>query len=376
MDNFRPTWAEIDLTVIQHNLACIRKIVAPAMIMAVVKADGYGHGMLEVSRTCLQEGVECLGVASLDEALFLREAAVEAPVLVLGYIPEEFAEVTVKHNIRASVFTWVFAEALSRAAVKLEQTANLHIKIDTGMGRLGFPAVPETLDIITEISELPGIKIEGIFTHFAESDSLNKDFSQEQLAAFYGIISALEQRGLSIPWKHCSNSAALMDMPESHFNMVRAGIVLYGLYPSQFVNQDKLPIIPAMTLKSRISFLKDLEPGHSVSYNRTYCCSRKTKVATVPIGYADGYSRLLSNRAQAVIHGQKVPLIGNVCMDQCMFDVSNVEGVKEGDELILFGRPEDGITADDLAEIIGTINYEVICSQSVRVPRIYIGKTF
>ncbi|MEN6325981.1 MAG: alanine racemase [Syntrophomonas sp.] len=373
MDNIRPTWAEIDLTAIKHNLTMVRKIVDPAMIMAVVKADGYGHGMLEVSQTCLREGVECLGVASLEEALFLRKSGVAAPVLVLGYIPDEFAELTVKHNVRASIFTWAFARALSQAAVKLGQTANLHIKIDTGMGRIGFPAAPETLEMIIKISRLPGVRIEGIFTHFAESDSLNKDFSREQLAVFSGIISSSEKRGISIPWKHCSNSAALIDMPESHFNMVRAGIVLYGLYPSQFVNKDRLPIIPAMTLKSRIAFLKELEPGHSVSYNRTYCCSRKTKVATVPIGYADGYSRLLSNRAQAVIRGQRVPLIGNVCMDQCMFDVSNVEGVKEGDEIILFGRPEDGITADDLAQIMGTINYEVVSAHSARVPRIYEG---
>ncbi len=375
MDNYRPTWAEIDLTAIRYNFIRVRKIVDPAMVMAVVKADGYGHGMLEVSQACLREGAECLGVASLEEALFLRKSGVVAPILVLGYIPDEYAELAVKHNVSGCVFSRNFARALSQAAVKLGQKANLHIKIDTGMGRIGFPAEPETLDLIAEISQLPGVRIEGIFTHFAEADSLNKDFSREQLADFTDIVSNLEKRGISIPWKHCSNSAALMDMPESHFNMVRAGIVLYGLYPSQFVNKDRLPIIPAMTLKSRIAFIKELEPGHSVSYNRTYCCSRKTKVATVPIGYADGYNRLLSNRAQAVIRGQKVPLIGNVCMDQCMFDVSNVEGVKEGDELILFGRPEDGITADDLAQIIGTINYEVVCTHSARVPRIYIGGT-
>ncbi|MDD2619830.1 MAG: alanine racemase [Syntrophomonadaceae bacterium] len=375
MDNIRPTWAEIDLNAIKHNLASVRKVVAPAMIMAVVKADGYGHGMLEVSQTCLQEGVECLGVASLDEALFLRESGIRAPILVLGYIPEEFAELTIKNDIRASVFTFAFAEALSKAAVKLSQKANLHIKIDTGMGRLGFSPMLENINIITQINELPGIRVEGIFTHFAESDSLKKDFSHEQLAIFSNIILALEQLGMSIPWKHCSNSAALMDIPESHFNMVRAGIVLYGLYPSPFVKQEKLPIIPAMTLKSRISFLKELEEGHSVSYDRTYYCSRRTKVATVPIGYGDGYSRLLSNRGYAVIRGQAVPLIGNVCMDQCMFDVSKLDEVKEGDEVILFGRPENGITADDLARIIGTINYEVICSHSARVPRIYIEVT-
>jgi len=339
--------------------------------MAVVKANAYSHGMLEVTRVCLQEGIEYLGVASLDEALLIREAGISIPILVLGYVPDEYAETMVKENITATVFSMGLARELSKAAVKLSRKACLHIKIDTGMGRLGFPPGDNSLDIVSEISTLPGINLEGIFTHFAVADIKDKTFTYEQMELFADFIANLEKRGIFIPLKHCSNSAAIMDVPESHFNMVRAGIVIYGLYPSGEVNKGKLNITPAMTLKSRISFIKNLDKGATISYGRTYCCNKKTRVATVPIGYADGYSRLLSNRARAVIKGHKVPLIGVVCMDQCMFDVSELEGVGVGDEVILFGRPEDGVTADDIARTIGTINYEIICSIGSRVPRIY-----
>ncbi|MDD2509801.1 MAG: alanine racemase [Syntrophomonas sp.] len=371
MDNRRPTWAEIDLTAIKHNMLIIKNRVSPAMIMAVVKADGYGHGMLEVSRACLQEGVEWLGVASLDEAIHLRESGITAPVLVLGFISEEFAEAAVEHEISATVFSFSFARALSQAAGRLSRTARVHIKVDTGMGRLGFAPIPQSIALVQEIAAMPGIEVQGIFTHFADADTIDKSFTYEQLRIFSKFVKSLEEGGLSIPLKHCSNSAALLDIPEARLNMVRAGIVIYGLYPSEDMKQLGLDIIPAMTLKSRVSYLKVLEPGHYVSYGRTFCCQRATRVATVPIGYADGYHRLLSNRSSAVIRGEKVPSIGMVCMDQCMFDVSGLERVEEGDEVILFGKPSDGVTADDLARILGTINYEIVCALSARVPRLY-----
>mgnify|MGYP003732359527 FL=1 len=372
MDNRRPTWAEIDLTAIKHNILMIRNKVSPAIIMAIVKADAYGHGMLEVSRACLQEGVEWLGVASLDEAIHLREAGIKSPVLVLGFIPEEFAEATVEYDISASVFSLSFARALSQAASKLSRSARVHIKIDSGMGRLGFAPIPSSLALVQEIAALPGIEVEGIFTHFADADAEDKSFTYEQLRIFSNFVSDLEKGGLSIPLKHCSNSAAILDIPEARLNMVRAGIVLYGLYPSEDMKRLGLDIIPAMTLKSRISFLKVLEPGHYISYGRTFCCQQATRVATVPIGYADGYHRLLSNRSTAVIRGEKVPSIGMICMDQCMFDVSGLKRVEEGDEVILFGKPSDGVTADDLARILGTINYEIVCAVSARVPRLHV----
>ncbi|MEN6349611.1 MAG: alanine racemase [Syntrophomonas sp.] len=374
MDNIRPTWAEIDLTALQQNLTNIKKAAAPAKVMAIVKANAYGHGILEISQVCIQQGVDFLGVATLEEALKLRESGVEAPILVLGYIPGEYAQTIIKNDIRPTVFNWTFAQDLSRAAIKLGREAKLHIKIDTGMGRLGFSPNDDSRCTIEEIAALPGVGVEGIFTHLSEADGPDKEFSRQQLALFSGLVSILEKNGLSIALKHCSNSAALMDIPEARFDMVRAGIILYGTYPSRHVQRNRLVITPVMTLKSRISYLKTLETGHPVSYGRTYHCEKPTLVATVPLGYADGYSRLLSNRAWAVVRGQKVKLIGTVCMDQCMFDVSGVDGVKEGDEVILFGRSEDGVTADNLAEIIGTINYEVLCAVSSRVPRIYTGR--
>ncbi len=371
MDNKKTAWAEIDLKAIQHNIRSIKNRAAGAKIMAVVKANAYGHGMLEVTRVCLQEGIDFLGVSNLDEALALREAGVDVPVMVLGYIPGQYAEVAVEKNIRVTVFDWKLADALSQAAVKLDKKAYLHVKVDTGMGRIGFLPEAGSLDIISRIAALPMVCLEGIFTHFVSADAGDKSFTYRQLELFAGIVSSLERQGIFIPLKHCANSAALMEVPESLLNMVRAGIVIYGLYPSPEVKREKLDIIPAMTLKSRVSFVKTLDAGATVSYGRTYRCTRRTRVATVPIGYADGYSRLLSNRAWAVIKGKRVPLIGVVCMDQCMFDVTGIEEVTVGDEVILFGRPEDGVTADDLAEIMGTINYEIVCSVGSRIPRIY-----
>ncbi|MDD2372145.1 MAG: alanine racemase [Syntrophomonadaceae bacterium] len=371
MDNHRPTWAEIDLVAIKHNLTTIKRAAGNAGIMVMVKANAYGHGMLEVSRVCCQEKVDFFGVASLDEALTLKQEIEEIPVLVLGYISPSDAVTVVAEDIRPCIFTMESARVMSQAAVRLNRQVHLHIKLDTGMGRIGFLPENNSLDLLQEIAALPGVKIEGIFTHLAEADLEDSSFSREQIKTFAGFINKLEERGVHIPLKHCSNSAALINFPEAHFDMVRAGILLYGLSPSPQTKLGKFDIIPAMTLKSRVTYVKTLLAGHSISYNRTYYCQRDTRVATVPIGYADGYSRLLSNRVQALINGKLVPLVGNVCMDMCMFDVSGVGEVKEGDEVILFGRPEDGVTADDLAQAMGTINYEVVSALGSRVPRIY-----
>mgnify|MGYP000945586496 FL=1 len=371
MDNHRPTWAEIDLAAIKRNLAEIKQAAGHARIMAMVKANAYGHGMLEVSRICYQEKVDFFGVASLDEALTLKQEIFDIPILVLGYIPLSDAITVVAEDIRPCIFTMESAQVMSRAAVQLNRPAHLHIKLDTGMGRIGFLPDDNSLNLLQEIAALPGVKIEGIFTHLAEADIEDSSFTREQINTFKRFIKKMEERGINIPLKHCSNSAALINFPEAHFDMVRAGILLYGLFPSPQTKLGKIDVIPAMTLKSRVSYVKTLPVGHSISYNRTFYCQRDTRVATVPIGYADGYSRLLSNRTQALIKGKLVPLVGNVCMDMCMFDVSGVGEVKEGDEVILFGRPEDGVTANDLAQAIGTINYEVVSALGSRVPRIY-----
>lgn len=371
MDNHRPTWAEIDLAAIKHNLKVIKKAAGNTKIMAMVKANAYGHGMLEVSKICRQERVDFFGVASLDEALSLKQAITDVPILVMGYIPPDDAEMVVAEDIRPCIFTLKAAEAMSQAAVRLNRQVHLHIKLDTGMGRIGFLPDRDSLAILQKIAALPGVQIEGIFTHLAEADIENSSFTVEQIRTFIAFIRELEARGIDIPLKHCSNSAALINFPEAHFNMIRAGIILYGLYPAPDSRRDKLDIIPVMTLKSRVSYVKTLPAGHSISYGRTYYCQQATRVATVPIGYADGYSRLLSNRAWAVIRKKKVPLVGNVCMDMCMFDVTRVGEVKEGDEVILFGRSEDGVTADNLATAMGTINYEIVSALGSRVPRIF-----
>jgi alanine racemase len=340
--------------------------------MAVVKANAYGHGMVEVAQACLQEGASYLGVATPNEALALREAGINAQVLILGYVPEECAESLVQNHIEVTVFNQDTAQVLSQAASNCDGEARVHLKIDTGMGRLGFKPDSSSLELIGEISRLPGIVIQGIFSHLATADHGDKSYAMQQVSIFKRFVGQIEEAGLSIPLKHLANSAAIMDIPEAHFDMVRSGITTYGLYPSSQVDKDKLDFTPAMRLKSRISYVKTIPQGQSVSYGRTFISEHETKVATVSIGYADGYSRLLSNRGWASIKGQKVPLIGTVCMDQCMFDVSGVENVQIGDEIILFGRQEDGVTADDLADIIGTINYEIVCAPSRRVNRIYI----
>jgi len=370
MDNSRPTWAEIDLTAIEHNLDSIRRVAGPARVMAVVKANAYGHGVEEVSRVCQEWGVDYFGVASLEEALELRQAGITAPILTLGYLPEASAGTAVAANVTPCIFTMDAALAFSQAAEAAGKKARVHVKIDTGMGRLGFKVHEESLELVEEIARLPGLELEGILTHFAEADSENDSFTRTQLDLFSGFIRELESRGHHILIKHCANSAAIFRYPEAVFDMVRAGIVLYGLSPSPAMKKD-LDIIPAMTLKSQVSYVKKLPAGYPVSYGRRYYCRAETMVATVPIGYADGYNRLLSNRSWGVIRGHSVPLIGTVCMDQCMFDVTGIEGVKTGDEIILFGKPQDGITADDLAALIGTINYEIVCSLGVRVPRFY-----
>ncbi len=373
MDNKRPTWAEIDLAAIRNNLRCIKKALSPGTrIMAAVKANAYGHGVKEVSRVCLEEMVDFLAVATLDEALELIAEGIAAPIMVLGYVPEQYADIIVSHGIRTAVYDASFARELSKAAQTQGKTARIHIKIDTGMGRIGFAPGSDTTGIIEDIAALPGIEVEGIFTHFTEADSQNDQFTREQFKVFQDFTSDLDERGLHIPIKHCSNSAAIFRYPETHLDMVRVGIILYGLYPSQFMKGMDLGIVPAMTLKSRVSMVKKLSEGHGVSYGRTHMCKQETRVATLPVGYADGYSRSFSNRAWAMIKGHKADSLGVVCMDQCMFDISGREDIVEGDEAILFGKEADGITADDLALIANTINYEIVCLVSSRVPRTYV----
>jgi len=374
MDNRSTSWAEIDLGALSRNIAAIRALLQPdARLMAVVKANAYGHGVLPVARVCLENGADYLAVANVQEAMEIRQANIHAPIMVLGMVPEEQAALMSRHDIEAAVADLESAQGYSRQASAVHPL-RLHVKLDTGMGRIGFQTDEKTVGEIKTIQQLPNVTLQGIFSHFAAADAADKEYSRRQTSDFEAFIECLQANNIHIPVKHLANSAAIMDLPETQYNMVRSGIIMYGLYPSDQVKREKLPLEPVMRLKTRIGFLKTLSSGRSVSYCRTFVAPQDTLVATVPIGYADGYSRLLSNRAWAVVRGQKVPLIGNVCMDQCMFDVTGVEGVEKGDEMILFGRPEDGVTADDLAHITGTINYEIVCTLGQRIPRVYVGQ--
>lgn len=367
------TWAEINMDALKENILNIRKITSPkAMVMAVVKADAYGHGAVNVAKLLLKNGADRLAVADLDEALELRRAGIDAEILILGASFPEDCPSLVKYNITPAVFSYQFAEKLSEEAVKQQKQAKLHIKIDTGMSRIGFVSGvcdEEISEEILRISRLDNIFIEGIFSHFAASDEADKAYTEQQFSEFMNLCKLLKEKGLEIPIRHIANSAAIMMYPETHLEMVRAGIILYGFYPSEDVNKNNLKLKRVMTLKSRITLIKEIK-DRSVSYGRTYIAHDVTKVATVPVGYADGYTRLLNNKAKIIAKGKTVNVIGRICMDQCMIDVTNVHNINTGDEVIIFG--EDIVTADDIAGKLGTINYEIVCMVSRRIPRIYL----
>lgn len=367
------TWAEVDLDAIAHNIKEIRKITNSASkIMAVVKADAYGHGFLEVAKTLLENGADRLAVAVLQEGKQLRSRGVNVPILILGASGEESIEDLINFDITPSVFTYEFAKELSYAAERKEKVTKIHIKIDTGMSRIGFLAGEDNegiVDEILKISRLPYIEIEGIFSHFATSDETDKSYTILQYNRFMDVCNKLEEKGLHIPIKHICNSAGIMMYPEMHLDMVRPGVILYGMYPSDEVDKSRLDLIPAMTLKSTVTHVKEVEEGRGVSYGKEFITNKKMKIATVPIGYADGYLRKLAKEGKMIVNGEKVAIIGRICMDQCMIDVTNVHTIDKGDEVIIFGR--EGVTIDDLAMWLETINYEVSCVIGKRIPRIY-----
>lgn len=371
---FRPTRAEINLDNLQHNISEIKRITSSgAFLCAVVKADAYGHGAVEVANTALSCGAKYLAVAILEEAVFLREAGIKAPILILGFTPEEQFDKIVKYGITQTVYNLNSAKLLSKKAKECGVKAKVHIKLDTGMSRIGFQAQMSCLPEIEEIFKLPGIEVEGIFTHFAKADEKDKSFTKEQYEKFDMIVKALESRGFRIPIKHVANSAAIIDLPEMHLDMVRPGIILYGIYPSDEVKREKINLKPVMSFKTRVSHVKRVPAGTPISYGGTFVTKRESVIATLPVGYADGYPRLLSSRAEVLIKGKRAPIVGRICMDQCMVDVTDVPGVRPGDDVELFGEGKNGeVTADEIARIVGTIPYEIVCGISKRVPRIYI----
>ena len=368
------TWAEINIDALAYNMKNIRSITNPdAEIMAVVKANAYGHGAVECAKILLDSGADRLGVATLDEAIEMRKCYPLVPIQILGSSSVEDAEDIVRYDITASVYTDDIALALSREAQKQNKKAKIHIKLDTGMSRIGFVASDDdNSDVINEIiriSELDGIETEGIFSHFATSDELDDSYTRLQFERFMSLCDELERKGLKIPVKHICNSAAIMMYPEYHLDMVRPGIILYGMYPSDDVDKKKLDLRYVMSLKSTVTYVKEINSGTGVSYGKEYIADGTAKIATVPIGYADGYSRLLAKNAKISVKGNLFPIAGRICMDQCMIDVTSVNNIDRGDEALIFG--EGNVTVDDIARWLGTINYEITCMINRRVPRVY-----
>ena len=369
----RPVWAEIDLDILANNMKNIKKLAGNKEVMAVVKADAYGHGALDVAPCLLENGASRLAVAMLTEAIELRNNNITAPIMILGYTPLYLGEDLINYDIEQTIYDLDYAKELSALAKSLNKKAKVHIALDTGMGRIGFLPSDESFNAICEICALDGLDVIGIFTHFSSSDEADKEYTQYQFNQIYDFISKLEKQGINIPLKHASNSAAIIDLPNTYLDAVRAGIILYGYYPSNEVKKENLSIKPALTLKARIAHVKELESGMYISYNRTFKTSRKSKIATIPIGYADGYIRTLKHDAKVIVNGQLAPIVGNICMDQFMIDVTDIDDVKSGDEVILLGE-SNGIkfNADDLAKCMDSINYEVLCLLKKRVPRAYI----
>jgi len=367
------TWTEVNLDAIAQNVKNIKKLIGKKKeLMAVVKGNAYGHDILEISSVVLENGATRLAVARLEEAIFLRKAGITVPILVLGLTLKPQAESLVSYDITPTVCEFEMIEKLSESAVQMNKMTKIHLKVDTGMGRIGiFP--DDVLKFIKRIKALKKVEIEGIFTHFSVADEKDKFYTEEQFRKFIEILTILEKEGIKIPIKHVGNSATLLDLPHMWLDMVRPGLAIYGLYPSKEVKKT-INLIPAQQFKTKIVFIKELPRGESISYGRIYITKRRMRVASLPVGYADGYNRLLSNQGEVLVRGQRVPIIGRVCMDQCMIDVTNLTQVEIGDEVVLWGRQgEEMITVEEIAQKIRTINYEIVhLPDKKRVPKLFI----
>lgn len=373
--NFDNTRVKIDLDIIERNFDAVRE-KAGVPVMAVIKADAYGHGAIQVGRL-LQDKCAFFAVSSIHEALELRQAGLQTPILILGQTPVSAFPIAVRQGIRPTIYHYEAARCLSEAAIEAGVTAPFHLAVDTGMSRIGFQVTEADADICAAIAKLPGIRAEGIFSHFATADCADLSRSHVQAALFDRFVGMLKERGLEIPIRHLDNSAGLMNFP-NHYEMVRSGIVTYGMYPSTDVDPSLLPLEPALQWLSRVTHIKTLEPGREISYGGTYVTTRPTVVATIPVGYADGYRRGLSGRFHVLIRGKKAPILGRICMDQMMVDVTNIPGVELNDRVVLVGEYDgEKITIEDMADALDTINYEIVCGISRRVPRLYCrgGKT-
>ena len=379
-------WAEVDLKAIAHNVRELRSITdSRASLMAVVKANAYGHGVLEVSRKVLENGADVLGVARLNEGIELREAGFDVPVLIFGYTPPMLAKKLIEFDLTQTVWSYKTAETIAGVAVSYNKKIKAHLKVDTGMGRLGLlpdccrpSSIDRNLTItalreVESIASLSGLELEGIYTHFATADSSDKSYAKKQFEIFVDFLNELRLAGLIAPVCHAANSAAIIDMPETHLDMVRAGISIYGLNPSDEVDKRRISLKPAMALKARVVHLKKVPTGFKVSYGITYETRKPTTIATVPVGYADGFNRLLSSRGHVLVGGRRAPIVGRVCMDHTMLDVGHIPDVYLEDEVVIFGNQGDAaITVDEIASTLNTINYEIVSALTARVPKIYL----
>lgn len=375
MNSNSRTYVTVDLDTVAFNFESMRKnINADTKMIAVIKADAYGHGAIPISR--LLESfpyVWGFAVATAEEALELRSADIHKPILILGYVFEEHYLELIERDVRIPVFDYDTAVNISDSAKKIHKNAKIHIALDTGMTRIGFKDTEESAAIIKKIAErLDNIEIEGMFTHFARADEEDKTYADRQLKRYLDFRDLLQQYDISIPLCHCSNSAGIIDMPYANLDIVRAGITIYGIYPSEEVQKKSVPLHPVMEWKSHVAFVKQVDEGVQISYGGTYTTPHPMTVATIPVGYADGYPRLLSGKGSVLIHGQRAPILGRVCMDQFMVDVTDIPDVVRGDEVTLLGKDQaDQITVEELSDLCGRFPYEFVCNISKRVPRVY-----
>lgn len=371
--HLRPVWVEVNLDNLSHNMKEIRRISKSKEIIAVVKADAYGHGALDIVSTLLENGATRLAVAVANEAVELRRGGVTCPIMILGFTPDRLIESLLKYDIEQTVYNYDLAEKISSMAVKNNKVAKIHIALDTGMGRIGFKPDLHGIEQVYKISKLPNIILESVFSHFSSADEEDKGYTNMQFEKFKWFCNKLKEEGINVNIRHVANSAAIIDLPETHLEAVRPGIIMFGYYPSEEINKEKIKLKPVMSLKTNIVHIKEMGAGEYISYGRAFRTERESVIATLPVGYADGYTRFLFGKAKVIINGEYAPVIGKICMDQCMIDITDVPNVKIGDEVILMGEGERlSINAEEIAEKIGTINYEVICMISKRVPRVYL----
>ena len=369
---YRRVYAKVDLDAIKWNVSKVRETVgSDVMIMAIIKADGYGHGALPIAHALNEIGVDRFGVAFAEEGMMLRRGGIKNPILILGYSHESQYGTILDYDLTPAVYTYETAKGLSETGKKAGKTVPIHIKLETGMNRIGFLPCEESIKEIEKISKLPNLYLEGVFTHMAKADETDKKTARKQMDTYRGFVNKLEERGIVFPVKHVANSASILELADFKLDMVRSGIITYGLYPSDEVTLEGTGFKPAMEWKTHIVNLKEVQAGEGVSYGHIFVADEPRKIATLPVGYADGYPRRLSNKGRVLIHGQYAPIVGRVCMDQMMVDVTEIEGAKLLDVVTLMGEEEGKrISAEELGEKAGSFNYELVCGISKRVPRV------